>query len=361
MKKRLFSALALTLLLLSACGPKGDGSSQSTPNVPTRPPAAGEQLPDSTSSSDQPAPEVPQPDLEVLTKWRSDYRYDAQYLRQSMAQLSKSFDMISCTRWPDGRELVDVGDLEPRPLLFSGPLDQEGSVCAAVALDLYQPTTPEELREEWGESLTFHADDPVAGPSWTVTDGSLTYHFRTDSTGQELLPQGQGGNLVLSMDELLPESPSDNWIASAGTWVDLWEIQPEGPLADLLPYAQTLGTSSAPSGATEPADSEYLDFFYSQYGVKDPATGVQYMSYEGGENTLWDGVIVPVSLVFGGSLPQNPDALMSAVNVPFRWSVYNMVGYWFYLDQYTVYLSSDYDGAVPGNGYFLIRLGDNVS
>lgn len=362
MKKSLLFALVLAMTLLSACGPRGEGEQSSGPSVPTRPPAAGELSEEGSGSvsSSEPAPEVPAPDLEVLNQWRSDYRYDTQYLRQSLHQLAQSYDLTTYARWPGGRELAF---LEDSPLLFSGPATGAGSVCAAVALDLRQPATVDQLLEAFGPSLTFRPDDPVAGPSWTVTDGSLTYRFRTDpadQTGHILLPEGLGGNLVLSVDELLPEAPSPDWISAPLDWVDLWEVQSEGPLAALLPYAQALGTSGAPEGAAEPADKEYLDLCYSGYGVKDPATGVQYISYEGGENTLWDGVVVPASLVFGDAPPQNADALMDAVSVPFRWSAYNMGGYWFYLDQYAVCLSSDIGGAVPGDGYFLIRLGDNA-
>lgn len=366
MKKSLLCALALALTLLSACGPKGGGDQSSAPNIPTRPPAAGDLLPDpapdggGSSSSDPdsaPAPEIPTADPEVLSKWRGEYRYQTQYLRQSLAQLVDSYDMTSCSRWPGGRELAFV---ESTPLLFSTSLSQTSALCAAVAADLPQDLTLEQLRKEWGDSLIFQADDPVVSPCWLAADGNLTYRFRTDAEGLTLLPGGQGGNLVLAADDLLPQQPGTAWITPEQNWVDLWVDEPEGPLAALLPYAQALGGSEAPDGATQPADPEHLELFFAQYGLKDPDTGVQYISYEGGESTMWDGVIVPASLVFDGKLPQNFEDLTDALNTPFSWRVYNMVGYWFYLDQYAVYLSSDGRGAVSGSDYFLIRWGDNA-
>ena len=51
---------------------------------------------------------------------------------------------------------------------------------------------------------------------------------------------------------------------------------------------------------------------------------------------------------------------MDALDTPFYWGAFNLVGYWFYLDQYAVCLTSDLQGGVGAESYFYIRWGDNA-
>lgn len=362
MKRVLFPALVLTLLL-TACGPSAPAGSD--PDIGSRPPAAGELLDPveediSASEPVQPDPQPveelpPVPDPEVLDQWRAAYSNHLELLGQTLPQLSDTYDMTVYSRWPDGRERVRV---ENTCLLFSGPATQEGSVCAAIALDLPGEYALADLQEEWGDTLTFRADDPLAGPCWTVSDGDLTFRFRTDISGEELLPPEQGGSLVLSRDALLPPEQTARWIAPADTWVELWAVNASAGWEPLLPYLTALGSSAIPEGATQAADLAFMDLFFSQRGLKNPDTGVQYFSYE--EDAPWDGVVVPACLVFGSSPPQNADQLMEALNTPFWWGVYNLTGYWFYVDQYSIFLSSNDRGAVGEDSYFLLSWGDNA-
>jgi len=362
MKRFFFPALALTLLL-TACGPSP--STSSPPDIGTRPPTAGELLPqpEADISVSQPVPPEPQPeeelpplpDPEVLAQWREAYGNHLELLGQTLPQLADTYDMTVYSRWPDGRERTRV---ENTCLLFSGPVQQEDSRCAAIALDLPGEYTLADLRGEWRDILTFRADDPLAGPCWTVSDGELTFRFRTDSAGETLLPPEQGGSLVISRDDLLPPAQTTDWISPADTWVELWAVSPSAGWEPLLPYAAALGSSAIPEGATQTADPAFMDLFFSQRGLKNPDTGAQYFSYE--EDTPWDGVAVPASLVFGADLPQNADQLMSALNTPFWWGVYNLTGYWFYVDQYSIFLSSDSRGAVEEDSFFLLSWGDNA-
>ena len=366
MKRFFLPALALTLLL-SACGPSNSTSSDGSPapDIGSRPPSVGELLPQveedvSAGHPLQPDPQPeealpPLPDPEVLTQWREAYGNHLELLGQTLPQLADTYDMTVYSRWPDGRERTRV---ENTCLLFSGPAQQDSSCCAAIALDLPGEYTLADLREEWGDTLTFRAEDPLAGPCWTVTDGELTFRFRTDISGEELLPPEQGGSLVISQDALLPQTQSDNWIAPADTWIELWAVSPSAGWEPLLPYLTALGSSAIPKGATQAADPAFMDRFFSQRGLKDPDTGVQYFSYE--DDTPWDSVSVPAPLVFGSDLPQNADQLMSALNTPFWWGVYNLTGYWFYVDQYSIFLSSDDRGAVGEDSFFLLSWGDNA-
>lgn len=354
MKRLILSVLVFSLLGLSACGLIGkpsDGSSTGT-----RPPTAGELLPHpeedgSTSSSAPPAP-----DAMVSARWREEYQAYLSMFGQTLAQLAEGDNLTVLGRWPDGREYVGTDDT---CLLFSGPAAQSGSVCAAVSLDLHQETTLEQLRQEWGESLVFSDTDPLAGPCYRVTDGTLTYRFCTDSAGLALVAEGEGGNLVLSQDDLVPQHPNADWRVPARTWGSYWVETPGSQWDSLLSYAQALSSRDTPSGATEPADGAYFDLFYAQRGVKDPTTGVQYLS-SGIEGDPWDGVVVPASQMFGSSLPGGPDQVMQALETPFYWGAFNLVGYWFYLDQYAVCLTSDVQGQVGPDSFFYIRWGDNA-
>lgn len=356
MKRWILAAIILGVALCTSCGLIGKPADVSSTG--TRPPTAGELLtpPDESSSSSSAEEEVPPPDVEVSARWRGEYRYDAQVLGQSLAQLAQNNDMTVLGRWPDGREYVGTEDT---CLLFSGPAPQSGSVCAAVALDLHQETTVTQLQEEWGESLVFSETDLVAGPCWKVTDGEMTYRFRTDATGMSLTAAGSGGNLVLSRDDLVPQRPSADWLIPARTWSSYWVEQPGSQWDSLLTYAQALSTGNTPSGATEQADGTYFDLFYALRGVKDPSTGVQYLS-SGVEGDPWDSVVVPASLVLGTSLPMDADQVLQTLDTPYYWGSFNLVGYWFYLDQYAVCLTSDLQGQVGPENYFYIRWGDNA-
>jgi len=362
MKRFFLPALALALLL-TACGPSTPAGSD--PDIGSRPPSVGELLPpvEEDISAGQPLQPDPQPeeelpplpDPETLSQWRAVYSDHLELLGQTLYQLADAHDMTVYSRWPDGRERARV---ENTCLLFSGPADQDDSRCAAIALDLPGEYTLADLREEWGDALTFRADDPLTGPCWTVSDGDLTFRFRTDSAGEGLLPSEQGGSLVLSRESLLPQAQTADWIAPADTWVELWAVSPSAGWEPLLPYFAALGSSAIPEGATQTADPAFMDLFFSQRGLKDPDTGAQYFSYE--ENSPWDGVVVPASLVFGSNPPRNADQLMSALNTPFWWGVYNLTGYWFYVDQYSIFLSSDDRGAVGEDSFFLLSWGDNA-
>lgn len=371
MKKRLVSALILAALLLPACGHKEEGTDQSSDfTLPSRPAAAGDLLPpeegeassgSASADASQPEPEPPAPAPEVLDKWRGEYREEVKLLRQSLSSLAKEYEMTSCTRWPDGRMQVDtsLNDEDNLSLLFSGPISQKGSASAAVALELRQSFTLDELKAEWGEALTFRPDDPVAGPSWAVSDDGVTYHFRADSTGQMLLTAENGGNLVISIDSLVPESPDPGWIQTQADQERWWEEgcirEPEGPLAALLAYTQSFGGTELPAGSSALAAEDIPEAF-SLYGcgAKDPTTGTIYLSYEGGENTLWCAALVPAETILGADLPQTFDAAFAAMGAPGRWSAYDLFGYWFELEDYTVCLESDHTGAVAGDSYFLV-------
>ena len=354
MKRYILGALALSLVLLCACAPKEQASSGSSAEG-TRPPTAADLLPDpqGSASSQGEEPDSAQPDPAVSARWREEYRYDAQVLGRSLSQVAGEDDMTVLGLWPQGREYAGT---ETASLLFSGPAGEVGSLCAAVALNLHQQTTVDELRLEWGDALTFSSDDSVAGPCWLVTDGDQTYRFRTDETGNTLVEEGC---LVLSMDSLLPQHPSLDWLIPARTWPSYWVDEPGTQWDGLLAYAQALSSSETPSGATQQADGDFFDLFFAQRGVKDPDTGVQYLS-SGIEGDPWDGVVVPATLILGQSLPQSPQAVMDALDTPFYWGAFNLVGYWFYLDQYAVCLTSDLQGGVGAESYFYIRWGDNA-
>ena len=358
MNKRLIPALLLSGALLTACGPKGGGADPSSPsNGLSRPPVAGDLLPpvDSGSAEGSPDYAVPAPDPERAAQWRSEYRYDIDCLGQSLFRLAEERDMLSYARWPAGREQVS---LDTSCLLFSGPAAQSGSQCAAVGLELHAPTTVDALRESWGDALVFEPDDPVAGPCWRVTDGGWTYRFRTGASQQALAEDGFP--LVISLDSLLPQTADSGWLSPPTYWLDLLAEEP-GPVWDgLLSYTGALLQSAPPAGATEAAPADILDAFYAARGLGDPDTGVQYLSSDPSQEGLWDGIVVPASLVFGSALPGNPDQVMDALNTPFSWEAYNLTGYWFYLDQYKVCLTSDVNGGVSGEDYFLIRWGDNA-
>ncbi|MGI5962127.1 MAG: hypothetical protein ACOX7N_00255 [Lawsonibacter sp.] len=354
MKRYLLGAMALSLTFLCACGLIGKAPASS--GAGTRPPVAGDLLPAQEDNSASSVQQPPAPDLEVSTRWRSEYRYDAQVLGQTLSKLAQLDDTTMLGRWPDGREYVGTDSFS---LLFSSPADKSGSVCAAMGLDLHEETTVEQLKEEWGDSLVFTPNDLLAGPCWMVTDGEMTYRFCTDSTGNTLVAAGGNGNLVLSQDDLLPERPSADWRIPARTWGSYWVEQPGSQWDDLLTYAQALSSGNTPSEATAPADPAYLDLFFALRGVKDPDTGVQYFS-SGVEGDPWDGILVPANLLLGNSLPTNPDQVMQILDTPFYWSAFNLPGYWFYLDQYAVCLTSDLQGTVGTDSYFFIRWGDNA-
>lgn len=363
MNHRLIPALFLSAALLTACGPRAEspGPSKSSGGL-TRPPAAGDLLPSidsasssSASSSSASEEEPPGPNPEQAALWRGEYRYDIDCLGQSLFRLAEERDLLSYSRWPAGREQVS---LDASCLLFSGPAAQSSSQCAAVGLEFHAPTTVDALREGWGDALVFDPADPVAGPCWRVTDGSLTYRFRT-GTSQLALAE-DGFPLVISLDSLLPPSADSGWLVPPVYWLDLWAEEPGQVWEALLSYTDIFLQSAPPYGASEAASAEILDLFYAARGLRDPDTGVQYLSSDPAEDGLWDGIAVPVSLVLSSPLPGGPDEVMDALSTPFSWEVYNLTGYWFYLDQYKVCLSSDSNGRVSETDYFLIRWGDNA-
>ena len=97
MKRFFLSALALTLLL-TACGPSTPTGS--APDIGSRPPAAGELLPQTQEdvsagqplqSDPQPEAELPPlPDPETLSQWRAAYSDHLELLGQYLGQLCLS-------------------------------------------------------------------------------------------------------------------------------------------------------------------------------------------------------------------------------------------------------------------------------
>ncbi len=339
--------LAVPLVLLCACGPKGTQSVSSSD-------LSGSADPSAQSSASSVAASSPQPAQAACAQaWLEEYGAELAYLGRSMDQIRSDSDLVSYDWWPDGREGVRM-DLTP--LLFSGPPRQAGSVCAALGTTLHQESPVDVLRSEWEDTLLFAPDDPVAGACWMVQTGEITFRFLTDSQGRTL--RTGGANLILSRDDLLPQTLFPQWADGLASWIDQWTEHP-GPMWDkLMSCAAALGQTDTPQGASQSADPELTGLLYAGFGVKDPATGVQFFSPETGQP--WEAVTVPAALVLGNTLPADTDQISSSLNTAFSWSLYSGAGYWFYLGNYKVFLPSDDQGRVAPDSYFLVRWGDNA-
>lgn len=348
MKKYIVFLLALSLTVLSACGPKGRDSEESSAAVSSSASQSKHPSDSSAASSSQQTPQAA-----CAAAWLAEYGTELASLGKPLDRLTSEYDLLSYDWWPDGREGVRI---DMNPLLFSGPPRQADSVCAAIGTILHQETSVDVLRSEWEDTLIFSPDDPVAGACWMIQTGEVTFRFLTDSQGRAL--RAGGSNLVLSRDDLLPKELFSQWADSLVSWIDQWTEQP-APLWDkLMSHAAALGQTAAPKGASQPADSELADKLYAGYGVKDPTTGVQFFSFEQGQP--WDAVTIPAPLVLGDSLPADTDRIISRLNTPFSWSLFSGAGYWFYLGNYKVFLNSDDQGGVGNDSYFLVRWGDNA-
>lgn len=342
--------LAVSVVLLCACSPKETKSASSSADLSS---SASQSVASSGSSGAVSSTQSQLSQAACAGAWLEEYSQELAYLGRSMDQILSESDLVSYDWWPDGREGVRM-DLTP--LLFSGPPRQFGSVCAALGTALQQETTVDALRSEWEDTLTFAPNDPVAGACWMVQTGEVTFRFLTDSQGRGF--RSGGSNLVLSRDDLLPQTLFPQWADGLVSWIDQWTEQP-GPVWDkLMSCAEALGQTDIPGGASQSADAELAGLIYAGFGVKDPSTGVQYFSSEEGQP--WDAVTVPAALILGDFLPAGTDQISSSLNTAFSWSLYNEAGYWFYLGSYKVFLPSDSKGLVDSGSYFLVRWGDNA-
>ena len=138
MKLRLFTLLALSALLLSACSPRGEGGVSSAGQ-------SGTQSSQSSSDPFQPgssSQEQPQTIPALCTAdWLIEYQKELQALGCSLDQVSAHYDMLSYDWWPSGREEVRSDE---RVLLFSDSPHKAGAVwdpvmTAAASLGQTQP------------------------------------------------------------------------------------------------------------------------------------------------------------------------------------------------------------------------------
>ena len=350
MKRYILGLLVLAMALLCACGPKesgGNSSGQLDVQDSDAAASSGQQTGAGQSSQEQPVSAA------CADDWLAEYQRERAGLGRPIKELTSDYDMLAYDWWPGGREVVRV---DVNPLLFSGPPRQQGSVCAAIGTTVHWETSVDVLRSEWEDTLTFVPDDPVAGACWKVQAGEITFRFLTDSQGQSL--RSGGSNLVLSRDELLPERIFPQWADGLISWIDQRVQQPGMVWEPLMSAAARLGQTGEPEGTTQSADPALMDLLYAGYGVKDPGTGIQYFAFE--EGASWDAVTVPSGLVLGAGLPMDTEGIIAALETPFSWSMYNGAGYWFYLGDYKVFLTSDDSGVVDADSYFLIRWGDNA-
>ncbi|MGE4276168.1 MAG: hypothetical protein AB7E30_03205 [Lawsonibacter sp.] len=342
--------LAVLIILLCACGPKGTNPASSSADLSG---SASPFVQSSASSGEVSSSQSKPTQADCAPAWLEEYGAELSYLGQSMDQIRSDSDLVSYDWWPNGREGVRM-DLTA--LLFSGPPRQSGSVCAALGTTLRQETSVDVLRSQWEDTLIFAPNDPVAGACWMVQTGTITFRFLTDSQGRSL--RSGGSNLVLSRDDLLPQTLFPQWADGLVSWIDQWTEQP-GPVWDkLMSCASALGQTSTPAGASQSADADLAGLLYAGFGVKDPATGIQFFSPEEGQP--WEAVTVPAALVLGDALPAETDQIISSLNTAFSWNLYSGAGYWFYLGNYKVFLPSDSQGLVSSDSYFLIRWGDNA-
>ena len=350
MKLRLFAFLTLAALLLSACSPKGEGSAASAGQ-------SGTQSSQSSSDPFQPgssSQEQPQTIPALCTAdWLIEYQKELQALGCSLDQVSAHYDMLSYDWWPSGREEVRSDE---RVLLFSDSPHKAGAVCAAVAVDLHEQATLEQLRQEWEDTLVFVSDDPAMGPCWQVPAGEYTFRFLTDSTGKALRTGGR--TLVISRDDLLPRQADPQWTEDLLPWIDQKTQQPGAVWDPVMTAAASLGQTQPPQGYTQSADAQLADSLMTGWGVKNPETGGQLFAALEGE--AFEAAALPASAVLGDALPAGTDQIISALNTAFSFSQFGESGYWFYLGSYKVFLPADSQGQVAADAVFLIRWADNA-